>query len=76
MDETGHSDDPNVHFSGMAGFVAPMAAWESFGEAWQAILDEFYLKEPFHMKDFAHFQGQFKHGWKEDEQKEKGFSGN
>ena len=23
-DETGHSDDPNFHFVGMAGFVAPL----------------------------------------------------
>ena len=71
MDETGHSDDPNFHFAGMAGFVAPMETWVQFGEVWQAVLDdaEFGLTEPFHMKDFAHFQGQFKDGWKEDEPK-------
>jgi hypothetical protein len=69
MDETGHSDDPNFHFAGMAGFIAPMATWEQFGPVWQGILDDFKLKEPFHMKEFAHFQGQFEHGWKEDELK-------
>ena len=40
MDETGHSDDPNFHFAGMAGFVAPMETWVQFGEVWQAVLDD------------------------------------
>ena len=64
MDETGHSDDPNLHFAGMAGFVAPLTSWQILGAMWQEILNIFQLKEPFHMKDFAHFQGQFK-GWSE-----------
>jgi len=75
MDETGHSDDPNFHFSGMAGFVAPADQWKIFEPRWQAILDRFGLKEPFHMKDFAHFQGQFKKGWKDNEAKRRDLFG-
>jgi hypothetical protein len=68
MDETGHSDDPHFHFAGMAGFVAPAETWQKFGNAWQEVLDIFNLKEPFHMKDFAHSQGQFRE-WKGKETK-------
>lgn len=68
MDETGHSDDPNFRFAEMAGFVAPADLWEKFGKTWQEILDLFRLKEPFHMKDFAHSAGQFK-DWKNKETK-------
>lgn len=68
MDETGHSDDPNVNYVGMAGFVAPLGEWGIFAEHWQNTLDNARLKEPFHMKDFAHSQGQFK-GWKEKKEK-------
>jgi hypothetical protein len=71
MDEVGHYDDPQRHFVGMAGFVAPARVWKAFGEAWESILEEFKLREPFHMKDFAHFKGQFRVGWKEDEHKQK-----
>lgn len=69
MDESGHAEDPNFHFSGMAGFVAPALLWEDFSGKWQTVLDRFDLKEAFHMKDFAHFQGQFEHGWKGKENK-------
>lgn len=62
MDETGHPDDPVCNYVGMAGFVAPAGVWEVFSKAWQATLDNACLKEPFHMKEFAHFRGQFR-GW-------------
>ena len=68
MDETGHADDPALHFAGMAGFVAPAGAWEVFEEQWLDTLDKAGLKEPFHMKEFAHFKGQFEE-WKESERK-------
>jgi hypothetical protein len=68
MNETGHSDEPDFRFAGRAGFVAPVDAWEKLGSAWQEILDIFHLKEPFHMKDFAHSAGQFK-DWKGKETK-------
>ncbi len=70
MDETGHSDDPNFHFAGMAGFAGPAELWDWMREYWQTVLKMFDLKEPFHMKDFAHSQGQFK-DWKGQEEKRK-----
>ena len=66
MDESGHSDDPNFHFTGMAGFVAPEKTWTEVGIVWQKILDIFSLTEPFHMKEFAHSTGQFEN-WKDNE---------
>ena len=63
MDETGHVDDPALHFAGMAGFVAPAGAWGVFEEQWSDVLRNAGLSEPFHMKDFAHSEGQFR-SWK------------
>src|SRR5258708_28921633 len=68
MDETGHADDPALHFAGMAGFVAPTGAWEVFEEHWRDTLNNAGLHDPFHMKDFAHSKGQFD-SWKDDKQK-------
>jgi hypothetical protein len=58
-DETGHPDDPNLEYVGMAGFVAPYGAWEIFAGGWQDLLRNAGLREPFHMVDFAHSRGQF-----------------
>lgn len=74
MDETGHSDDPRFHFAGMAGFVAPAKLWKVLGKYWEKVLSMFHLTEPFHMKDFAHSQGQFK-DWKGKEEKRKSLYG-
>jgi hypothetical protein len=68
MDETGHADDPVCNYVGMAGFVAPAGIWEVFSERWQTTLNNACLKKPFHMKEFAHFQGEFE-GWKESDRK-------
>lgn len=68
MDETGHPDDPVCNYVGMAGLVAPAGVWEVFSEKWQTTLDNACLKEPFHMKEFAHFRGQFR-GWSEADRK-------
>jgi hypothetical protein len=74
MDESGHSADPAYHFAAMAGFVAPLKVWEVVGDIWERVCKwkPFELQEPFHMKDFAHFKGQFE-GW--DEQKRKALYG-
>jgi len=66
MDETGHSDDPNLDYVGMAGFVAPSGSWEVFDTGWKDLMRNAGLREPFHMKDFAHSRGQFKQ-WKGNE---------
>jgi hypothetical protein len=68
FDETGHAADPQLSFAGMAGFVAPSAAWTSFESQWKDTLKNAQLSEPFHMKDFAHSIGQFK-SWKGNEDK-------
>jgi hypothetical protein len=64
FDESGDSEDPNAHFMGMAGFVAPAEIWKQVEREWDAVVSdrEFALTEYFHMKDFAHGRGQFK-GW-------------
>jgi hypothetical protein len=74
MDETGHPSDPALEYVGMAGFVAPYGAWEVFEAAWDDLLRNAGLKEPFHMKEFAHSQGQFK-TWKGKEELRKAFMG-
>src|SRR5205085_2281695 len=66
MDETGHPDDPNLEYVGMAGFVAPFGAWEVFEAGWDDLMRNAGLKKPFHMKEFAHSEGQFE-PWKERE---------
>lgn len=66
MDETGHSDDPALDYVGMAGFVAPLGSWEVFDAGWKDLMHNAGLREPFHMKDFAHSQGQFRQ-WRENE---------
>lgn len=68
MDETGHPDDPACNYVGVAGFVAPAGVWEVFAERWQTALNNACLKEPFHMKEFAHFAGQFS-GWSEPDRR-------
>jgi hypothetical protein len=60
FDETGHPDDPAREYVGMAGFVAPAAAWQIFEEGWNDLLRNAGLREPFSMKHLAHFKGQFK----------------
>lgn len=67
MDETGHANDPTLHFAGMAGFVAPIGVWKVFEQHWNDLLAKAGVSEPFHMKDFAHSQGQFR-SWKGNEQ--------
>jgi hypothetical protein len=69
MDEAGHSEDPALHFVGMAGFVAPSERWQDFADKWRTTLDEYGLREPFHMKDYAHSVKQFK-GWTKEKKKE------
>jgi hypothetical protein len=37
FDESGHAKDPNLHFTGMAGFVAPTQVWDKVAERWNAV---------------------------------------
>jgi hypothetical protein len=74
MDETGHPDDPNLEYVEMAGFVAPLGAWEVFEHGWENLMRNAGLKEPFHMKDFAHSKNQFE-SWKDKEELRRAFIG-
>ena len=65
LDETGHSDDPQLRFAGMAGLVARSEEWHLFASRWQDTLNNAGLRESFHMVDFAGFQRQFR-DWKSD----------
>src|SRR2546426_5506340 len=60
FDEGGHASDPNLRYAGMAGFVASSSEWHVFEERWRDTLAKAGLTDAFHMKDFAHSQGQFK----------------
>lgn len=53
LDETGHPDDPNSKFVGMAGLIATDKNWKTFENKWKATLNKFNLPY-FHMVDFAH----------------------
>ncbi len=68
MDESGHSSDPAVHFSGMGGLVAECDAWTQFEGEWEAALCDAGIEGAFHMRDFAHCAGPYK-GWCEDKRR-------
>jgi hypothetical protein len=70
MDESGHSSDPVSHYAAMAGFVGEFEILSVAGEVWDRVIrhEPFCLKGAFHMKDFAHFAGEFE-GWSEDKRR-------
>jgi hypothetical protein len=68
MDESGHSKDPKSHFCGIGGLVADSAKWETLEVSWGSALREAGVKGAFHMRQFAHRQGEFK-GWTEAQRK-------
>jgi hypothetical protein len=67
MDESGHSKDPNSRFVGMGGLIAECDDWIRFEADWKAALDDVRL-EAFHMKDFAHSEGDY-FGWVENKRR-------
>lgn len=68
LDETGHTKDPNASVVGMAGCIASLTAWEQFEQEWATVLKEFGIRE-LHMKNFAHFKGEFS-GWAEEKRRQ------
>jgi hypothetical protein len=58
-DESGHNEEPNLHYVGMAGFVAPLKSWLSLENKWDSAMKDAGFSAPFHMKEFAHCKGQF-----------------
>lgn len=65
FDETGHGDDPNASFFGIAGCLEKAETWIEFEAEWKAVLDANELKY-FHMNEFAHSIEAFKE-WRGDE---------
>jgi len=69
-DETGHHDDPQRRFVGIAGFLGHSDKWNRFDAEWRQACREEGVKEPFHMVEFAASRGQFG-SWKDDEVRRK-----
>jgi hypothetical protein len=65
FDETGHSEDENTKFLGIAGCLAEAAIWKKVESEWRQALKSEGLPY-FHMKEYAFSQGAFK-GWEVDE---------
>jgi len=71
LDETGHSQDPNKKYVGLAGMVATADRWEVFEREWRQALEDFEIPDSFfHMMDFAQSKkGTVYEKWKDDEAK-------
>ncbi len=65
FDETGHGDDTNTKFLGIAGCLARVEVWKNVERKWNAALQSEGLPY-FHMKEFAFSVGPFK-TWNDDE---------
>lgn len=74
FDESGDEQDQHVKIVGIAGCVAPVAHWERFSIDWRNTLDDEGIQH-FHMREFAHSSGQFKTGWKGNEERRSRFYG-
>lgn len=64
FDESGSKDTPLVT---MAGYLSDERRWKHFEREWAKALKEHGAKY-FHMKEFAHFRGEFE-GWTEGQRK-------
>lgn len=69
-DETGHADDPNKNYLGMAALLADSGKWAEFDKEWKKICEEEGVESPFHMTEFASFQKQFSEKkWRNEEKR-------
>jgi hypothetical protein len=68
LDESGHSADPNITDVSVCGVVASHEQWAEFEPKWKNVLQAFGVVQ-LHMKDFAHFQGEYRE-WNEERRKE------
>ena len=69
VDESGHSKDPRRGHVSLAGLVASRAAWTTLESEWSRVSEAHGLTQPFHMRDFSAFKGQFK-DWTETQRRE------
>lgn len=68
FDESGHTDDPNVHAVAVAGAIATTRAWTDLEREWRRVLSEFGATE-FHMKYLSAFRGEYS-GWSENRRRD------
>lgn len=73
FDETGHGNDANTKFLGIAGCLARVEVWQKVEKKWSATLESEGLPY-FHMREFAFSVGAFK-TWNEDEDRRQGIYG-
>jgi len=67
MDESGQAHYPETKVVSVCGAVSTLVRWEAFEAQWASTLTEYGI-EWFHMREFAHSEGQFK-SWKGDEKR-------
>ena len=58
VDDSGSIDDPQIRAISIGGCVAPLESWTAFEPRWKAVLSAFGVTH-LHMKDYAHFRGDF-----------------
>jgi len=59
FDDSGKHDDPTLNTVSLAGYLAPVSAWEEFERLWKRdVLDEFGIAY-FHMKELIGQKGPF-----------------
>ena len=68
MDESGKYDDPNNCTVSVCGVVSSLEKWTAFEKAWKNVLDHYKISW-FHMREFAHFKGEFS-GWEDYKRRE------
>lgn len=68
FDETGDSEDPRISVVGVAGAIAPLESWVRLECEWQRITSVLGVRE-VHMKNLAHFRGEFS-GWTEERRRD------
>jgi hypothetical protein len=69
-DETGHSKDPDRTHLGLAGLISDSDHWDQFDIDWRKACAEESVRLPFHMTDFAAFQGQYSaQEWKQEDKR-------
>lgn len=56
----------------VSGWLSTGERWAGFDVEWQSILNKYEVPY-FHMKEFAHSVGAYKHGWKSNEQKRRAY---
>jgi len=58
IDESGSKEDTVLTVVSIAGVMAPIDALEQFEADWRPVLRHFCVSE-LHMKDLAHFRGEY-----------------